>query len=84
MKAYSLRFKVVQTVSQNNEKCPSYDALNGNRYTNNNKKVKYLIRHFLEAIQAIRVKFLWDTYDYTGYAHTKFCPILRGSCAKLW
>ena len=28
MKAYSFSFEVVQTIFQNNEKCPSYDALN--------------------------------------------------------
>ena len=32
MKAYSLSFKVVQYIFQNNEKCPSYDALNGHKY----------------------------------------------------
>ena len=83
MKAYSSSFKVVQFVFQNNEKCPSYDALNGHRYSKNNKKVEYLIGHFWEAIQAMRVKFLWDTYDHLGYPHTEFRPILRGSCAKL-
>ena len=80
MKAYSLSFKVVQFIFQNNEKCPSYDALN----SKNNKKVESLIGHFREAIEAMRVKFLWDTYDHLGYPHTEFHPILRGSCAKLW
>ena len=84
MKAYSLSFKVVQTVFQNNIKFPSYDALNGHRYSKNNQKVEFLIGYFLEAIQAMGVKFLWNTYDHLGYPHTKFCPILRGSCAKLW
>ena len=28
MKAYSVSCKVVKSVSQNNKKCPSYDALN--------------------------------------------------------
>ena len=84
MKAYSLSFKVVQFVFQNNENCPSYDALNGHRYSKNNKKVEYLIGHFGEAIQAMGMKFLWDTYDHLGYPHTEFRPILRGSCAKLW
>ena len=70
---------MVQTVFQNNEKYPSYDALNGHRYSKNNKKVEYLIGHVLEAMQAMGVKILWDTYDHLGYPHTKFCPILRGS-----
>ena len=34
--------------------------------------------HFWEAMQAMGVKFLWDTYDHLGYPHTKFRPILRG------
>ena len=38
MKAYSLGIKVVQFVFQNNEKCPSYDALNGERYRKNKIK----------------------------------------------
>ena len=46
------------------------------------QKVKYSIKHFLEAIQVILVKFLWDTYGHLGYPHTKFHSILRGSCAK--
>ena len=46
MKAYSLSFKLVQTVCQNNVKCPSYDTLNGHRYSKNNKKVEYLIGFF--------------------------------------
>ena len=58
MKAYSLSFKVVQFVFQNNENCPSYDALNGHRYSKNNKKVEYLIDLFWKAIQAMGVKFL--------------------------
>ena len=33
---------------------------------------------FWEAIQAMGMKFLWDTYDHLGYPHTKFRPILRG------
>ena len=33
MKAYSSGFKVVQFIFQNNEKCPSYDVLNGHRYS---------------------------------------------------
>ena len=83
MKAYSLSFKVVQFVFQNNEKCPSFKALNGNRYSKSNQKAEYLIGHFWEAKQAMRVKFLWDTNNHLGYSHTKFRPILRGSCAKL-
>ena len=83
MKAYSLSFKVVQFVFQNNENCPSYHVLNGHWYSKNNKKVEYLMSHFWETIQAMGVKFLWDTYDHLGCAHTKFCPILRGSFAKL-
>ena len=31
--AYSLSFKVVQFIFQNNENCLSYDALNGHRYS---------------------------------------------------
>ena len=62
MKAYSLSFTVVQFVFQNNEKCSSYDALNGHRYSKNNQKVEYVIGHFWEAIQAMGMKFLWDTY----------------------
>ena len=50
----------------------------------NNKKIKCLIGHFGEAIQAMGIKFLRDTYDHLGYPHTEFRPILRGSCAKLW
>ena len=83
MKAYSSTFTVVQFVFQNNEKFPSYDVLNGHRYSKNSIKVKYLMSHFWEAIEAMRVKFLWDTCDHLGYPHTKFRPILRGSCAKL-
>ena len=83
MKAYSSSFTVVQFVFQNNEKCQSYDALNGHRYSKNNKKGEYFKGHFWEAIQAMKVKFLWDTYDHLGYPHTKFRSILRGSCAKL-
>ena len=79
-----LSFTVVQFVFQNNEKRPSYDALNGHRYSKNNKKVECLIIYFWEAIQTMRVKFLWDTYDHQGYWHTKFHPILRGSYAKPW
>ena len=30
------------------------------------------------------LKFHWDTYEHLGYPHTKFHPIPRGSCAKLW
>ena len=37
MKAYSLRFKVVKSIFQNNEKRSSYDALNGQWYSKNNK-----------------------------------------------
>ena len=43
MKAYSLSFKVVQIVYQKNENCPSYDALNDHRYSNNNRKVEYVL-----------------------------------------
>ena len=32
--------------ASNNEKFPSYDALNGHRYSKNNKKVEYLKGHF--------------------------------------
>ena len=84
MKAYSSTFTVVQFIFQNNEKCQSYDTLNGHGCSKNNQKVEYLIAHFWEAIQAMGMKFLWDTYDHLGYPHTKFRPILRGSCAKLW
>ena len=83
MKAYSSSFTVVQFIFQRNEKFPGYDALNGHRYSKNNKKVEYLIGHLWETIQAVRVIFLQDTYDHLGYQHTKFCPILRGLCAKL-
>ena len=48
------------------------------------QKAKYLKACFWEAIQAMWVKFLWDTYDHLGYPHTKSHPILRGSCAKPW
>ena len=58
MKPNSLRLNVVQFVFQNNEKCPSYDVLNGDWYSKNNKKVEYLISHFWEAIQAMGMKFL--------------------------
>ena len=44
MKAHSLSFKVVQFVSQNNEKWRSYEGLNGHGYS---KKVKKLIEPFL-------------------------------------
>ena len=44
MKAYSVSYKLVKSVFQNIEKCPSYDALN---------EVKYSIGHFWEAIQVI-------------------------------
>ena len=37
MKANSLSFKVVKSVFQKNEKCPSYDALNDHRYSKNDK-----------------------------------------------
>ena len=47
MKAYSLSFKVVKSVLQNNEKCSSYDALNGHWY---NKGT-----HIWEAIQSMGV-----------------------------
>ena len=83
MKANSLSFKVVKSVFQKNEKCPSYDALNDHRYSKNDK-VKYLKAHFWEAITAIRMKLLWDIYDHQGYPYTKFHPILRGSFAKVW
>ena len=33
MKAHSLSFIVEQVVFQNNEKCSSYDVLNGHRYS---------------------------------------------------
>ena len=33
MKSYSFSFKVVQIICQNNEKCPSYDALNKGKTT---------------------------------------------------
>ena len=82
MQPYLLTFTVVQFVFQNNEKRPSCDALNGLRYSKNNKKVECLIDCFWEAIQTMRVKILWDTYDHQGYPHTKFRPILRGSYAK--
>ena len=83
MKAYSLSFKVVQTVFQNNVKCPSYDALNGHRYSKN--KIEYVAnKAFLGSHTINGVKFLWDTYDHLGYPHTKFYSILRGLCAKLW
>ena len=83
MKAYSLSFTAVQFNFQNTENCPSYDALNGHRYSRYNKKGKYLIGHFWEAIRAMRVKFVWDTYNHRCYPHTEFRPILRGSCVKL-
>ena len=35
MKAYSLSFKVVKSMFRNNEKCASYDALNGQWYIKN-------------------------------------------------
>ena len=37
MKAYSMSFKVMKPIFQNNEKCSSYDALNGQWYNKNNK-----------------------------------------------
>ena len=82
MKVYSMSFKVLQYVFQNNKKCLSYDALNGHRYS---KKLKGLIfnRSFWEAIQAMGVKFLLETCDHLGYPYTKFRPILKWSCAKL-
>ena len=70
MKVNSLIFIVVPFVFQNYEKCLSYDTFNGHRYSKNNKKLEYLIDNFWEALQALRVKFLWDTYDYLGYPHT--------------
>ena len=39
--------------------------------------------HLWEVIQAMEVKFFLDRYDHLGCQHTKCCPILRGSCAKL-
>ena len=84
MKAYSSSFIVMQFVFQNNEKYPSYDALNGHRYSKNDKEVEYLMSHLWETIKAMRVKFVWDSYDHLGYPHAEFRPILRGSCAKLW
>ena len=47
MKAYSFNFKVVQTIFQNNEKCPSYDALNKNMHSKRTKKRKIFNRVFL-------------------------------------
>ena len=47
MKPYFLSFTVVQFVFQNNEKRPSYDALNGHRYSKNNKKSRMFNRPFL-------------------------------------
>ena len=38
MKAYSVSFEVVQTIFQNNEKCPSYDALNKDMHSKRTKK----------------------------------------------
>ena len=38
MKAYSFSFKMVQLVFQNNENCPSYDALNAHRCSKITKK----------------------------------------------
>ena len=40
MKAYSLSFAVVQFIFQNNDNFPSYDALNGHRYSKNNNNVE--------------------------------------------
>ena len=48
------------------------------------QRIAPLIAYFWEVIPAIWVKFLWDTYDHQSYPHTKFRPILRGSCTKLW
>ena len=63
MKAYSFSFEVVQTIFQNNKKCPSYHshALNKNMHSKKTKKESILIGHFLEATQANWVKFFWDT-----------------------
>ena len=61
---------MVQYVFQNNEKCPRCDALNGHRYSKNKKKVEYLMGHFWEAIQTMRVKFLWDKYYHQGVTLT--------------
>ena len=38
MKAYSVSFEMVQTIFQNNEKCPSYDALNKDMHSKKTKK----------------------------------------------
>ena len=84
MKAYSWNFKVVLFVFLNNENFPSYDVLNGHRYSKSSLKVKYLMSLFWEAIQVIAMKFFWNIYDQLGYPHTKFCTILRESSAKLW
>jgi len=44
------------------------------------KKVEYLKGHFWEAIQAMWVKFLFNTYAIMDYhPHTEFRPILRRS-----
>ena len=69
MKGYSLSFKVVQFVFQSNENYPSYDALNGHRYSKNNEKLECLMSHFWEAIQAIEVNSL-GTHMTTWATHT--------------
>jgi len=38
MKAYSVSFEVVQTIFQNYEKCPSYNALNKDMHSKRTKK----------------------------------------------
>jgi len=60
-----------------------FGTSNGHRFGKNNGKVEYLKGHFWEAILAMWVKFLFDTYDHVDYPHTEFFSIPRGSCAKL-
>ena len=40
MNSYSLSFNMVKSVFQNNNNCPSYEALNGYKWRKRNKKWK--------------------------------------------
>jgi hypothetical protein len=73
-----LKIAKLNAVNFNNTKV-NYKGLNGHRYSKNSKKVENSMSHFWEAM---KVKF-GDTYVHLGYLHTKFRPILRGSCVKV-
>ena len=58
MKAYSFSFKVMQFIVQNNDKFPSYDVLNGHRYSKNSSKAECLMSHSGKPYKQLGVKFL--------------------------